>query len=168
MPVYSEVLEDHEIVKMIRNKYNNVLVVGCPSCMNESLAYINNSPIFIKEGKKDIPFSINEKVQKIVKTLNSEGISVKFTFIPTESNTFCIIDTDKDNYQLSKDNQPEAIIVLCCPSGVYGLASKYPNIKILKVTRQCGYLSYNCYTDEDGTKHIIKEKSCITSINKKE
>lgn len=43
MPVYSEVLDDNTIINLVRD-YKNILLLGCGACMNESLAFKNDTP----------------------------------------------------------------------------------------------------------------------------
>lgn len=58
MPVYSEVLNDDVLIQKVGKKHKDILLLGCGACMNESLAYKNDSQIFVNDeyGNK-IPYS---------------------------------------------------------------------------------------------------------------
>ena len=164
MPVYSEVLEDQEILNFVRGKYTNVLVVGCGSCMNESLSYLHNTPIFIKEGNDDIPYSVHNEAERLTTMFNAEGINSTYIIIPKGKNARCMINLDEDIYQLSMDSHPDVILAMCCPSGVHGLVSSSNGVKIIKITKQCGFLAYSYRINNEGTHYIVKEKSSISRL----
>jgi len=81
MPVYSEVFSDEEIINLIGDRYHNILVVGCGSCMNESLAYLHDSSIFVKgNDKEDIPHSVIVEIQRITNSLKKKVITQTIWF----------------------------------------------------------------------------------------
>lgn len=162
MPVYSEVLSDCEIVDLIGKKYNSILVVGCGACMNESLSFKYNIPIFIKdELKKKIPYAVTQEVTRISKMLNSKGYDTRVEVFPEGSNSRCMINNTVPKYLLCLEPKPDAILVLSCPAGVFGMESMIKDIPIIKITKQKGFLAYNYIEKEDGSTIMILEKSKI-------
>lgn len=162
MPVYSEVLSDCEIVDLIGKKYNSILIVGCGACMNESLSFKHNIPIFVKdELKNKIPYAVTQEVIRISKMLNSKGYDTRVEVFPEGSNSRCMINNTAPKYILCLEPKPDAILALSCPSGVFGMESMIKDIPIIKITKQKGFLAYNYIEKEDGSTIMILEKSKI-------
>jgi hypothetical protein len=165
MPVYSEVLNDEEIIKLVKGKYQNILIVGCGSCMNESLAYLHDSPIFVKgTDGNNIPHSVLTEIQRIADLLEKEGCNVKYLPLPSHSNSLCQINSDEPMYPLSMENNPEIILAVCCPPGTFGLKAVANNVPIIKVTRQKGFLAYRFVDGSDGIKRMVKEHSKVFNL----
>jgi len=160
MPVYSEVFSDEEIINLIGDKYQNILVVGCGSCMNESLAYLHDSPIFVKGiDSENIPHSVLIEIQRITNLLNKKGYHADYLALPSHSNTLCQINCDEKIYPLSMDINTEIILAVCCPAGVSGLKVTVTGVKILKITKQEGFLAYRFTDDPNGVRRMVKEHS---------
>jgi hypothetical protein len=167
MPVYSEVLNDEEILKLIKDKYKNILVIGCGSCMNESLAYLHDSPIFVKGTDSKInPYSVLIEIQRITNLLYKEGYHASYLALPSHSNTLCQINCDEDIYPLSMDTNTEIILAVCCPAGVSGLKATANGVNIIKITRQKGVLAYRFTDAPNGVRRMVKEYSRVTKISK--
>jgi hypothetical protein len=166
MPVYSEVLSDQEILKTVRNCYQNVLVIGCGSCMNESLSYLHDLPIFTKDNNgNNVPFSVLSEKKRIVDMLNNEGFHANYQALLPHSNTLCQIDNDKEIYQLSVNSDTEIVLAVCCPAGIIGLKTGV-EIPIIRITKQKGFLAYRHTDDSDGVRRMIQEHSKVLGYSK--
>jgi hypothetical protein len=158
MPVYSKTIEDKKIINLVKDKYQNVLILGCGACMNESLAYTNDTPIY--DNSK--PYSIERELQRVANILSQFCLKVKWNVIPEGSNTLCMRKIDSSSFVL--EEQPDVILILCCPSGQFGLKSNVTNVPIIGISKPFGFLSY-AYI-EDGTKKVmVKDKSKVITNN---
>lgn len=162
MPVYSEVLSDCEIVDLIGKKYNNILIVGCGACMNESLSFKYNIPIFIKDkmGNK-IPYAVTQEVIRISRMLSSKGYDARTEVFPEGSNSRCMINNTAPKHLLCLEPKPDAILALSCPSGVFGMEGVIKDIPIVRITKQKGYLAYTYKENEDGSTIMMIENSKV-------
>jgi hypothetical protein len=67
-------------------------------------------------------------------------------------------DVNKDNYVLDWREVPDAILCICCPSGLSALRKKYTSIPLLEISKLRGTLSY-VYEDMEGMRRIVEDKS---------
>jgi hypothetical protein len=160
MPIYSEVLHDDEILRIVSDKHNYVLLLGCGGCMNESLAFYHRQPLTILDDNGlPIPYAVKEELERISSMLNRNGIKTEYRFIPEGTNSRCMIDCTKGVFNAANDIHPSMIMAVCCPAGVRGLRLTYDNIPIIKVTKQRGFLFYVYMTKNDGTREIVIDES---------
>lgn len=166
MPVYSEVLDDYILIQKISKKYRNILILGCGACMNESLAYTHNSPIFIKDNYgNQIPYSTLNELNRLTRMLNMNGYNARFELMTEKSNSLCMINYRDKIYEISTTKKLDAILVLSCPAGIFGIKKNIDSIPIIKATKQLGFLAYGYNDDEYGTRTMIKEKSTVIKYN---
>lgn len=161
MPVYSEVLDDNTIINLVRD-YKNILLLGCGACMNESLAFKNDTPIYINENNSSIPYSIQKEIERIKNMLTLHGFKVKYKLLPENSNSRCMINYGKQIYSFLLEPFPDVLLVLSCPAGIFGIKQCIKNIPIIKATKQTGFLAYGYTDDHNGNRIIIKDKSFLS------
>lgn len=162
MPIYSETLKDDTILDLLENKYQNILIVGCGACMNESLAFKYNYPLFIKDDYgNQISYAVFKELSRITNMLNSVGYTATYEILPESSNSRCMLNYGENLHIISANFTPDAILALCCPSGVYGIKSVVGNVPIIKITKQLGFLAYGYTDDMNGNRNIIKDKSKV-------
>lgn len=154
MPVYSKVIEDKQIIELVKDKYQNILILGCGACMNESLAYTNDTPIHYNSK----PYSIIQELKRLSAMLNQEGYKVKYDVIPEGSNTLCMRKIGANSFTLAQ--KPDVILMLSCPSGIFGLKSILIDTSIISISKPFGFLTY-AYKDDGDKKVIIKDKSKV-------
>jgi len=160
MPIYSEPLSDGEILKLLKDNYNHVLLLGCGSCMNESLAYKNDLPIFAKdESGKIVSYAVHSELIRLTNFLKEQGVNTRYELLPEGSNSRCMLNYSEELYPLPLYPRPEIIVSLGCPSCKFGIEMMSDGVPVVKATRQLGYLAYGHVTEADGTRRIIKEKS---------
>lgn len=118
MPVYSEVLENNEILNIVINRYKKILLIGCGACMNESLAFFHNLPLSKKSDDNILePYPILMELKSIAEMLQKNGMEVAYKYIPEGSNSLCMIDSAKEAFGLSLNFKPDVILLLSCPAG---------------------------------------------------
>lgn len=162
MPTYSEVIRDKEILKLLEGKHSSVLLLGCSSCMNESIAYKNDLPVFAKDDAGDIvAYSMLSELKRLTCFLNKSGFNARYQFLPEGSNSGCMLNYGETLYEISLIPRPDILLVLGCPSYVHGIEAVSNEIPVLSITKQLGYLAYGYEVDEDGTRRIIKERSKV-------
>ncbi len=162
MPIYSETLSDKSIVDLLGSNYKNILIIGCGACMNESLAYKNNTPIFIKNDLGEmISYSVYLELLRLTDMLSRENYTTRFELFSENSNSRCMINYGKPLHKVSVEFNPDIVLVLSCPSGLFGIKKVSENVPIIKITKQCGFLAYGYEDKNDGTRFIIKEKSAV-------
>lgn len=164
MAVYSEVLPNDVILRKILalKDVDRILIIGCGGCMNESLAYKNNLPVYLFEngGEKE-PFSTLNELEKIKEYLETNDYSVDLCIIKEGTPILCIYSDDYEFEFYTDNNIPSIILALCCPAGIVGLRAKLDsNIPIVCITFQKGILAYS-FIDSNGKRDIILKNSRI-------
>jgi hypothetical protein len=165
MGVYTEVLPDKEIISKCEG-FNTVVIVGCGSCTNESLAFLNETlitkTIQKENGQIDtIRYEVTCEIERIRKTLEVYRHKVEQILINDGKNSVCTIDDN--NIELYKRQIPiaDVYLTLCCPSGQMGLGEIIGNFHtILPIMKVVGTL-YCHFEEIEGCQKIIKEKSKI-------
>lgn len=165
LPIYSESIQNDEILNILKNRYKKVLLFGCGACMNESLAYLYDLPLSVK-GERDeyYPVPVIKELKRIANMLGENGYEVNYEYFPEGSNSRCMIDSTKEIYNVSFESKPEIVLVLSCPAGREGIKTTIKEIPV--ITRQKGFLFYKYETNLDGSRNIIKKESKVFSINK--
>jgi hypothetical protein len=163
MPVYSETLSDADILEIIRKgKYKNVLLIGCGSCMNESLAYKNRLPLNVVEGGQHKNYALSKELDRIQDLIKLLDCKAYCSCVPEGGNAFCMIDSGRELFNFSEDETShDAIFGLCCSSGIVGLKYKFKEIPVKLLTRTIGSLGYISETSLDGSKNMIFDKSKV-------
>ena len=161
MPVYSETIAADYIFEKLPHKTNNILIVGCGACMNESLAYKYNTPIFIKNDlNRIIPISIINELERVKLLLAQQGYKSEYEVLPEDSNSRCMINLNQKQYKPNNKMCPDVVLALCCNAGVYGLKKLFKDIPIIKITIQRGVLAYG-YKDNSLGQRIIEQEHSI-------
>lgn len=159
MPVYTEILSDDEIMRVVSEKYKRVLIIGCGACTNESLAYKCGYPIFkIKDDEKVYPYATFTELKRIQILLEERGYDVSIKYYEDIDGFFCMKDINRDDYVLEWTQMPDVILCLCCPCGIAGLRKVIDGIPLVGISRLKGVLSYS-YRDIEGAREIVFEKS---------
>lgn len=167
MPVYSEVIDDAEIVKIVNtNEFKNVLIIGCSGCMNESLAIKNKVPLNIVKNGQRVSYAISAELTRLSHLLKSCGCTVYCQCVPEGSNALCMIDRSRELYNYNECKASiEAVFALCCPGGIIGLKFENTAIPVIPLTRTKGVLGYFSETSHNGTRTIVFDGSKIIKIN---
>ena len=158
MPVYSETIENDKIVNKLKNKYHNILIIGCGSCMNESLSYKYDTPIF-EDTTTEFPYSTNKELERLTNILLDNGFNVECKIILPHSKLLCMRDNQngENDFFLKK---PDVILALSCPAGLFGIRTSIKNIPIIRITEQHGFLSY-LYKEQNKQRWINKDLSIV-------
>lgn len=174
MAVYSKTISDSEIIGLVDGKYQNLLLVGCGGCMNESLAYTHHEPIFrFPQGKTiadgAIPIATHSELRRLQSLLESKGFRVR-TFelydlgtVKGNEGLLCIREVGEsfDMVKHFPDFHIDAILTLCCAAGTFGITNEYgKDVPILQITRLHGMISYS-FTDKEGTRYIDYQHSTV-------
>ena len=181
MAVYSTIFEDQKIIEL-SSKYKNVLLLGCGGCANESLAFVNNKPLYVVSEEEEldvaikksiaIPYSVKEECERIKHLLEANGHFVVSSLIPLSQNTLCIRH-DGDKYNINPKSQfvPDVILTISCSAGAFGVYEDIgKSIPVYSIMQSRGQLAYY-YKDTFDKREIIYEKSTVIyeeSYNDKE
>lgn len=178
MAVYSKIIDDHSIIKAINNHEKNILIIGCGGCINESLAYTNERPIFkAPEGKmlteEPYPYAVHVELIRLKALLEQEGFNAKcfesyelrdegcdegFLCIRKSGISFDLIGKFKE-FKIDK------ILTVCCGAGTYGIKDDYgKNIPVYQITKPFGMIAYS-YKDVDNARYIDYEHSKLIGKN---
>jgi len=152
MPKYSEVLSDEEILGMINPTYKKVLLLGCGGCMNESLAFKHNLQIISYGEEKSYP-AIEVECQRLKSVLMNNGFLVDTIILPPGSNARCIRDLGSKPFTLPNRIQPDVILVLACPDGLWGISSRIIDVPLLRISKWGGTIFYR-YSDDSKERKI--------------
>ena len=98
------------------------------------------------------------ELKRIQRLFEKAGYNVSIKYFNDIDGFFCMKDINKDNYHLDWKEVPDAILCMCCPSGVSALRRAFTSIPSLGITKLRGTLSY-VYEDAEGVRMIIKDKS---------
>jgi hypothetical protein len=164
MAVYSKTLSDDEILALIpMASKKRILIVTCGGCVNESLAYDNDIPIFVcdKNGN-NIPHASYVEAVRIADLLKRNGYEASIKLQDGELPVICIFSAE-ENGILKVETTPDIILTLSCLSGAI-LLRTLTQIPVYAITKQVGYLAYTYTTDKNGNRVIIKERSQIEEI----
>jgi len=165
MPIYSETLKDEDILRILGNRYQNVLVIGCGACMNESLAYRYSLPIF--KGSPDIPYATVLELCRVEKLLADNGYKVETKYYNDINGFYCMTDIAVDSYPTDWTIKQNVILILSCNSGCEGLRLRLPNANIVRITKLIGGIPYE-YLDKGDQRIIIKTESTIIPLTKED
>lgn len=175
MPIYSRVINDEKILKLVSiNECHNILVIGCGGCMNESLAY--DGDLCIYDGENESPFATITELNRIKQLLCGYNNSVDIKYFEGDKGFLCMNNVDESGdgflcmnnvvestFESRKENRPDIILVLSCLSGYYALKERFPDYNLMCITEIKGGLSYY-YKNEKGKRLIVKEKSKVTPV----
>lgn len=161
MPIYSETISDENILRILRNKYHRILLIGCGACMNESLAYKYDKPIC--KDFSDVPYATVSELDRIAKMLEASGYEVETKHYNDIDGFFCMTDIAIDMYPIDKFHSPDVIMILSCDAGCLALRDRLPEAKVIKIANQIGYISYG-YIDMAGQRIIVKGESAILPL----
>ena len=161
MPLYSKIISNDEILGLVVGKYSKILLVACGGCMNESLAYDYNLPLTIKKAGRYIHPAISVEFKRIANMLYRFGISTDMLVLPPGSNSRCMININEPMHPILEETfQPvnsDAMLVLSCPSGFYGITCQVRGIQPYLIARQKGTLSY-IYDIAGDSTYIVEGK----------
>ncbi len=155
MGKYSEVCSYEQILNTVKGRYRNVLIIGCGGCMNESLALKNGDWIFDKE--KNVSPAIQKECIRLSEYLKNEGIKNSYYIINTGTNMGCIRNSDGMKKSLGVTKDTEAILMMSCLDGVYGINERLRDyhIPIYRISRWKGVFYYN-YKETDRYSYIVE------------
>lgn len=177
MGVYAVLVSDSNIIKAA-DSYKSILILGCTSCANVSIAYEKGQPVYQvsvddSTGKPKLsPYSITKEAERIKGLLEEKGSKVKLDFM----STLCWASTDRKLSKLMGDpgwadpdfadrySGAEAVIALSCSDGVLGLKSRLgEDVKIIPVMKTVGTSLVYLTLDESGEFiRVDPEKSLFT------
>ena len=163
MGLYSEMLNDQRILMDIGDK-EKVLIVTCPGCACESLAYKNGGPCRTLAKGKDMDSSAaaveavrdrwDEKLSSLGKKVSH--VTVSFPCEMFENERRSIIDASEGQ---------EIVAVLGCSSAflaVYRLLKDKNPAKGIPMMKTLGFFALNLVEDETGSYSVVdKEHSEI-------
>lgn len=161
MPLYSQILSDNYILKMMKPEYKKISLLGCGGCMNESLAFLHSTPIIIHNEEDTFP-SIENECNRLVKMLTYHGFFADTIILPPGKNVSCIRNVHNREFFLPENFSSDAILVLSCPSGYWGLSKYIKNIPMYNITKPSGALHYK-YFDNGKERIIVYGKLCLFS-----
>jgi len=159
MAVFSDIISDQKILVSIPDESKKILVFVCGGCVNESLAYIKDTPIL----KNDQPFASKMEAERISNLLTQKGYDVRIEVLDGAMPVLCIFD---DLFPLANDDQfvPDVILALSCHSGVAGL-EMLQSKPVIPLTKQIGYIAYT-YEDIGNERIMIKSKTVVRLLDK--
>lgn len=162
MAVYSETISDEAILSKIDKESNNILVIGCGGCMNESLAYKNSIPIYkYKDSEKCIPHATSVEVNRIYELLVNNGYNASKYVINEGIPVLCIYSEEYELNLFEGNNIPDQVLLVSCSAGLYGLSKKIGSIiKTSSITKQLGQISYS-YKDQNNERVILHNESKV-------
>ncbi len=136
LPIYSELIQNEEILNILKGRYKKILLIGCGACMNESLAYLHDLPLSVK-GEQDeyYPIPVIKELKRIAKMLEENGYEVNYEYLSEGSNSRCMIDSTKEICNVSFESKPEIVLVLSCPAGREGIKTIIKEIPVINITR---------------------------------
>ena len=153
MPIYSNTLSDESILRILRDKYHNILVIGCGACMNESLAYKYKLPIY--NESPDIPYATVHELGRISELLSKNGYSVTTKYYNDINGFYCMADVSVDRYPIDWSEKPDIILLLSCNAGVDGLQDLLPSVNIVRITELIGGIPYGF--NDKGNQRVMDE-----------
>ena len=158
MPVYLKPIEKDSIIEMTK-EFHSILIVACPGCPNESLAYLRDVPltkkITISKNHTEIEcYAINQEVRRLSKIFQEQGLSVEIEVL--NEKYLCLL-SGKDCETL-KERLPhtDAFFVLGCPAAAEGI-KKISGVSsnILTGMRAVALFFYSYkYDTKSGDKYI--------------
>lgn len=166
MPVYSDILSNEKIIRVLQGKYKIVAIIGCGACTNESLAYKNFLPIFDTNKNGYIyPYATAAELLRLESFLKGEGYQVEIKYFNDIDGFVCMRKINGENpYPIIWNSEPDIILSLCCGSGCDVISEMFPHTPIVKITQQVGTLFYS-YADENGKRMISRDQSVVVPLN---
>lgn len=153
MAVFCEIFDDSTILSKLNSKYKSILIIGCDTCMNESICVKRKLPIYKNGEACGIIYEIN----RLKSLLEENGFyDVKYELSHAENicqynQGFLCIRRKGTPYPLLEIYHPDVILALCCPAGVWGLHDSYgqavPIIPIAKLIGCMGHCQINNETE---------------------
>ena len=158
MAVYSVIVPDSKILRGVAG-LKSVVIVGCPSCVNDSIAYVRDYPLAkivvnSDSGKTTYsPILIEEETNRLKNLLESKGMSVRIEMVPP----LCQLSNEREPEMsdfVNRCNEAQAVISLCCAGGT--LVLKKILSKALKITPAMKTVGlFQIYKVLDRTKGLV-------------
>jgi len=161
MAVYSKIFSDDKLLSLLPENVQNIFIITCGGCANESLAYDNDHPVLVFD--KDVsatPYASYVEAKRIATMLETKGFNVNVKTLRGEMSILCVFSKDANDI-LNMVNSPDVIITISCVSGALGLQLLIPKTPVIPAAYQVGYISYT-YKDEGDHRKILKDhSSCL-------
>jgi hypothetical protein len=150
MAIFSRIVEDGTIIEVARD-FNNILIITCGGCINESLAYTNKYPIFKEVDGKTIAYAVHLETERISKLLSDNSHAVKVCTSDEIKNSgwkegFLCMRKKGAKFDLFNhigNFKPDMILSLCCGAGTFGIIDSYgTKIPVKQITKPFGMLGY--------------------------
>lgn len=166
MPVYSDVLSNEDIIRVLQGKYKVIAIIGCGACTNESLAYKNFLPIFDTNKNGCIyPYATASELLRLESFLKNKGYQVEIKYFNDIDSFVCMREINAENsYPIFWRSKPDIILALCCGAGRDVISEMFPHTQVIKITQQVGVLFYS-YADEKGKRMICRDQSVVVPFN---
>ncbi len=167
MPIFSETLRDEELIALVPQETQQVYIIGCGACENESLAYTHDLPITLKiEEEAQSPYATEVELIRIKKLLHDHDINAEIRFFHNIGSFVCMREKSRGGQEIVPNKRPDIVFTLCCDAGYNAIKELLPDLKVIKITRQTGFLFYT-YSDKTGSRVIDKTKSGVIPRKKK-
>lgn len=167
MPIFSETLNDEQLINLLTPETKRIYIVGCGACENESLAYTHDMPITKDvEAGRGTPYATTKELERLTFLLGTRGISVESKVFDTIFEFVCMLNKDNNPYDVTPTEEPDLVLALCCDAGYNALKELLPKMNVIKITKQTGIIFYS-YSDKTGDRIIDKKQSCIIPIKQK-
>jgi hypothetical protein len=170
MGVYSTMLPDEKLLKAVEG-LERIVVLGCMICANSSLAFAKDLPLNKISSDKEgghprlIPVAIAEEANRVKTVLGTKVKDVRVEVAPG----LCAISSDSSPGELgwlSRCNDAQAVVALCCAGGVAGLKVRLGKaVKVIPGMRTEGLtFTYSIYDKARGYVYLDKNKSQVIRI----
>ena len=167
MAVYSETISNDKLLSRIPESAKSILIIGCGGCLNESLAYRNDYPVFEITENGRIPYATKMELERISAFLRSKGYKTETKLIAQSKELLlCIVSEDYECEMKKREIEPDVVLALCCNGGQLGLGLSF-HVPVISVTRMVGCLGY-VYKETATKQTIIKEKSIVHRFDERD
>jgi hypothetical protein len=170
MGVYSVMLSDDHLIKSLQN-FNQIVILGCGGCANDSLAYDNDIPLLanfdpLKEQYRPEPDAILTEAKRLKTLLENYN---KTVLISIGMHLCSTCTGDKLEEWINICRNTEAVLTLSCVAGTIGV--KIPlkkTVKVIPGMKTLGVLyCHNIFDPVKGMINIDKKKSIfVATFNK--
>jgi hypothetical protein len=175
--IFSKLLDEKTLLEKVQG-YKSLLIVGCRTCANLSVAYEGDLPAYRKtiDPKTDEaqyePVAIIEEAHRLKSLFESHGFTIDFElFRPPclQSYDMSIPDNLGGGENASPDfaeryTKYDVVISLACASGTLGLRKRLgKNVKVIPgmVTRGMGQFDFKF---DDTKEYVYVDKQATTII----
>jgi hypothetical protein len=163
MGSFSKLADDSYLLREVADA-KSVLIIGCPHCANQSIAYAKDMSVIGKSrlgGLMYKPLAITQEANRIKELFATKGIAANIKIFKKIDSPPCWLH-EKERRMIAKAcENADAAVTLCCSTGREGIKTVLPeSFKVIPAMATVGAITAYLYI-ENGNDILDKTKTKV-------